>query len=211
MKKRTARSGFKHMKDQELLTFGYTVHAAMDGNAYFATPEPDLATLLISVDDFRTKMEMANRKGSPLDFSLKNDSREVLIELLKQLAFYVNKTARGDLSIILSSGFRPVALPTKSVPPQTPLWVTLSDYRQKGQARLDFEPVDNVRLYEYQYTDEVDASGQVVWPVDVLDTPRSSINVLAPLQKGVEYYVRVRAKNGVGASDWTDPVSILAR
>src|SRR5690606_4269378 len=100
MKKRTARSGFKHMKDQELLTFGYTVHAAMDGNAYFATPEPDLATLLISVDDFRTKMEMANRKGSPLDFSLKNDSREILIELLKQLAFYVNKTARGDLSII---------------------------------------------------------------------------------------------------------------
>lgn len=199
------------MKDQELLTFGYTVQAAMDGNAYFAAPEPDLATLLAAVDDFREKMEAANRKGSPLDFSLKNDSREVLIETLKRLAFYVNTTANGELSVILSSGFRPVALPTKSVPPETPLWVTLADYRQKGQARLDFEAVDNVRLYEYQYTDEVDANGEIVWPTGVLDTPRSNINVLAPLQKGVEYYVRVRAKNGVGASDWTTPVSILAR
>ena len=141
MKKRTARSGFKHMRDQELLTFGYTVHAAMDGNAYFATPEPDLTTLLAAVDDFREKMELANRKGSPLDFSLKNDSREVLIDVLKRLAFYVNTMADGALSVILSSGFRPVALPTRSVPPETPRWVTLTDYRQKGQARLDFEAV----------------------------------------------------------------------
>jgi len=199
------------MRDQELLTFGYTVHAAMDGNANFATPEPDLPTLLAAADDFREKMEVANRKGSPLDISLKNDSREVLMELLRRLAFYVNTTADGSLSVILSSGFRPASLPTKAVPPEMPTRVRLSDFRQKGQVRLDFDAVPEAWLYEYQYTDQVDTGGQVLWPIEAYETPRSSTNILAPLQKGVEYHVRVRAKNGVGVSDWTTPESILAR
>ena len=211
MKKRTARSGFKHMRDQELLTFGYTVHAAMDGNAYFATPEPDLPTLVAAVDDFREKMEVANRKGSPLDISLKNDSREILTELLRRLAFYVNTTADGSLSIVLSSGFRLVALPTKAAPPAVPTRIRLDDFRQKGQVRLDFDAVPEAWLYEYQYTDQLDTSGQIVWPAEAYETPRSTTNILAPLLKGVEYYVRVRAKNGVGVSDWTTPESILAR
>ncbi|SEM43436.1 hypothetical protein SAMN05216436_104194 [bacterium A37T11] len=211
MNKRTARSGFKHLKDQELLTFGGTVLTAVTGNPYFTTPNPGLTVLETALEDFRDKMEVANRKGSPLDISLKNDSRDVLIEVLKQLAFYVNTVANGSLSVILSSGFRVMALPTRSMPPEKPTRVRLTDWLQSGQARLDFDPVKEAWMYEYQFTDALDETALPYWPQESLTTTRSNTNVLAPLTVGNRYFVRVRARNGMGMSDWTTAESIIAR
>src|SRR5690606_782048 len=108
MKKRTARGGFKNIKDNDLLNLGGTVLLAMESNANFTTPDPDLAVVQAAYDDYKLKLETASRQGSPLDKSVKRDSKTALVGLLKRLAFYVNTVADGDLSIVLSSGF-PVA------------------------------------------------------------------------------------------------------
>ncbi len=211
MRKRTARSGFKHIKDNDLLSLGGTVHDAMDGNANFPTPEPTLEDVQDALDDYRAKLQAAQRKGSPLDMSLKNDSREVLVGLLKRLAFYVNTVADGSLSLILSSGFPVVALPTPAQPPAMPLRIRLRDHLQSGQIRLDFDPAPGAWLYEYQYSDQVDGMGGIEWPLGVQTTSRGNTNILAPVTPGTKYFVRVRARNAQGESDWTTPESIFAR
>ncbi len=207
---RTAKLGFSQLRDSELLNLAGTVLAAMRDNTRFATPVPPLTDLETALDDFRTLLEVASRKGSPLDTALKNDAREALAEVLKRLAFYVNTVAEGSVSVVLSSGFQLTAQPTKSLPPAIPTRLKLRDWIQSGQVRLDFDTMPGAWLYEYAFTSELDEQGRPVFG-DVLSTTRSIGNVLAPLRPGATYYVRARSRNGAGFSDWSDPVSIIAR
>ncbi|SEM33189.1 hypothetical protein SAMN05216436_103230 [bacterium A37T11] len=210
MNKRIARGGLKHIKDTDLLNIGNTVEAAMTGNTNFTTPSPALTVLTAANDDFRAKMEVASRKGSPLDKSLKNDSREVLEQVLKELAFYVNKVANGQLSVVLSSGFPVTGQPVKSTLPGIPERVKLADWLQSGQMMLSFDPLPDAWIYEYCYTDQKDAEGNIGW-TEPFTTTRSRNNLLAPVTPGVTYYARVRARNGNGVSDWSLTVSLIAR
>lgn len=210
MAKRNARSGFKHLRDQEVLDLSATVLGAMDGNPNFTTPVPDIADVQDAHDDYAQKLHVAKR-GSQLQVSLKNDAREVLIGLLKRLAFYVNTVADGSLTVVLSSGFRPMGLPTSAQVPNKPERVRLKSWLQSGQVQLIFDPSDGAWLYEYQYTSSTDAAGLPVWPDELLTTTRGNLNMLAPLTPGVCYFVRVRARNGLGYSDWTTPEHIFAQ
>lgn len=211
MNKRIAKSGFSQTKDSDLLVIASTVITAMTGNAFFSNISPDLSDVIAARDDFSQKLEIATRKGSPLDFSLKNDSRLVLEGLLKRLAFYVNTEANGSLSIVLSSGFPISAARQKASPPIIPERIRLSDWRQSGQVRLDFDPIPDAWLYEYSYSRDVNPDGSVNWGEDFYSSPKALGNILAPLVPASLYYVRVRARNGQGESDWSTPVTIIAR
>lgn len=210
MAKRTARSGFKTLRDNDLLNQAGTVLLAMDGNANFPTPVPDMATVQTAFEDYKIKLEAASKQGSPLDKSLKNDAKQVLAALLKRLGFYVNTVADGSLSIILSSGFPPAGMPVRLLPPATPERLKLTDWLQSGQAQVLFDPVAEAWMYEYAMSSEKAPDGGIVWP-EPLTTRKSRGNVIAPVIPGVTYYVRVRARNGAGFSDWSDPVSLIAR
>ncbi|MFB2118447.1 fibronectin type III domain-containing protein [Parapedobacter sp. 2B3] len=210
MKKRTARGGFKNIKDNDLLNLGGTVLLAMESNANFTTPDPDLAVVQAAYDDYKLKLETASRQGSPLDKSVKRDSKTALVGLLKRLAFYVNTVADGDLSIVLSSGFPVAGLPTPLMPPGIPERLRLLDYLQSGQLNLEFDPVEGAWLFEICVSSEKDAAGNIIWPEPFISRSRTG-NILAPLEVGVRYYARVRARNGSGVSDWSEPVSQLVR
>ncbi|SEM22059.1 hypothetical protein SAMN05216436_102270 [bacterium A37T11] len=210
MPTRTARSGFKHMRDSDLLNLGGTVLAAMTANTNFTNPNPALTVLETALEDYRTKLEASSRRGSPLEVSLKNDSRDALLSVLKQLAFYVNTVANGSLSVILSSGFPSSSIAVKSQVPAIPERLKLADWLQSGQMVFSFDPVLEAWMYEYCYADQKDTDGNIVWP-DPLSTTKSRNNLLAPLNPGTIYYARVRSRNGNGVSDWSDPVSLMAR
>ncbi len=210
MAKRTARSGFKYLRDNDLLNQAGTVLLAVDGNPNFPTPEPALPTVQAAYDDYKAKLEAASRQGSPLDKSLKNDAKEVLAGLLKRLAFHVNTVADGSLSIVLSSGFPVSGLPVRLLPPATPERLRLADWLQSGQAQLLFDPVPEAWMYEYAVSSQKEADGSITWP-EPLTTRKSRGNVIAPVMPGVTYYARARARNGVGFSDWSEPVSLIAR
>src|SRR5690606_33182593 len=134
-----------------------TVLLALQGNANFATPEPDLAEVQTAYDDYKAKLEAASKQGSPLDKSLKRDSKAVLAALMKRLAFYVNTTADGDLSIILSSGLPVTGLSNKLLPPGIPERLRLLDYLQSGQFNLVFDPVEGAWLFDICVSKEKDA------------------------------------------------------
>lgn len=210
MVRRTARSGFKYLRDNDLLNQAGTVLLAMDSNANFPAPEPDLPAVQAAYDDYKGKLEVASRQGSPLDKSLKNDAKLELAALLKRLAFYVNTVADGSLSVILSSGFPVSGLPVRLLPPATPERLRLADWLQSGQAQLVFDPVPDAWMYEYAVSSQKEADGSIVWP-DPFTTRKSRGNVIAPVTPGVMYYARARSRNGAGFSDWSEPVSLIAR
>lgn len=209
MAKTKALIGFIKMKDDELMILGNTVINAMTGNVNFATPSPALEVVKTLLEDFSVKLAIARKRGSPEDTARKDESKEPLAEAMQQLAYYVNGIAKGHLSTLLSSGF-PTSMPAVgSIVPAQVQGLKVSDGRQSGQVRLDFDSQGkSVRLYEYCYRTLETPDPE--WS-DRLTTTSSRGNIIAPLNVAQLYEFKVRAVNSKGPGDWSQTVSILVR
>lgn len=203
-----AKINFSRLKDHELLLLVRTVLTAMEGNDNFENPTPVLEDIELLLVDYTNKLTVARKRGSPEDTALKNESRVPLEKGMKQLAYYVNSVAEGVLSKLLSSGFPVGGARSLILTPLRVEGVKLSDGRQSGQIRLDFKKQSNIRIYEYSYR-KVSVSAEE-WS-DRLTTTSSRGNVIAPLEVGQLYEVKVRAINTQGVGDWSQIVSIIVR
>lgn len=141
MAKRYVKIGFSTIKDDELSTLAGTIISAMNENEYFPEPNPLIEDVQTVLDDYRDKLEVSTRKGSPLDTSEKNHAREELEDLLKKLGFYVNHTANGVVRMVLSSGFPLKSERQPLLVPQPPERIKLKDGRQRKQIDLSFDAV----------------------------------------------------------------------
>jgi len=203
-------TSFKIKKDAEILQYALTVVAAMTDNVNFPTPTPTLEEVQTAVADYQEKLAKASQKGSPLDISIKNESKQALAKILKNLALYVNSVGEDSLSVLLSSGFPLAAQPIKGLVPEIPTQLRMKDGSLSGQIRFDFDKVDRAVLYEYCYASIRDAGGDLVWSERQV-TSSSINNILTPVEPGITYYLRLRAVNRNGVGDWCDPVSLIAR
>ena len=86
--------------------------------------------------DYEEKLSEARKRGSPYDTAAKNEAWKVLEDNLTELAFYVNKVAKGNLATMLSSGF-PVSKYRNSVlSPDIVRNLIVTDGRHKGEMVL---------------------------------------------------------------------------
>jgi len=210
MRKERLLLSYTHLTDYELSTLAGRVLAAMTDNDNFPDPAPSLAELEPLVNTYRTRHEIASRRGSALEISQKNESRQLLLEAFKQLAFYINTVSDGSQPMLVSSGLILASQPREVYVPDVPRLLRLRDGRVSGQMRLDFEPVKDAFEYLYTVSDTVDGQGNVVWPDPVLTT-RSKRNFIDPVEPGTTYFARVRARNSKGMGDWSETVSLIAR
>ena len=199
---------FSRMTDDAFLVLVNTIIGAMKENINFPSPVPELEDIESLIDDFTTKLKAARKRGSPEDTALKNESRPILEEAMQQLGHYVNSIAKGQLSTLLSSGFGIVGNTAPALVPKQVESVKLSDGRQMGQVRLDFEKQQDTLIYEYTYRRASEMEED--WS-DRLITTSSKGNIIAPLKSGSYYEVRVRAVNRMGAGDWSQVVKFLIR
>lgn len=206
-----ANLGFQRVSDENLVTLADTVIRAMTDNDSFLDPSPKLEDVEVVKDSFIAKLARARRKGSPYDTARKNEVREDLEKILSQLAFYVNTTADGNLSILLSSGFDISKYRSAILSPKKIEFVRLSDGRNSGQMVLTFERIEKSRLYEYRVSDEKDAEGEIVWGEQVYMTTTSQNNIIQPVTPGRTYYVSIRAINSRGTGDWSEARAWIAR
>jgi len=203
--------GFTRYSDENVLVIAQTVIAAMTDNVNFAEPTPSLIEVGAVMDDFTEKLAEARKRGSPYDTAAKNDSRVVLESSLAELAFYVNKEAKGNLAAMLSSGF-PVSKYRKSIlSPEIVRNLVVTDGRSKGEMVLSFDKLPSILFYEYRYSSEKDEQGEVDWGEELILTTSSRNNLIKPVIPGETYYLSARAVNNKGAGDWSDPVSWMAR
>ncbi|SEN01686.1 Fibronectin type III domain-containing protein [bacterium A37T11] len=210
MKSLKVVSNYVKLNDSDLNTQASRVLQFMTDNANFPTPVPDMAVYGAAVTDYAQKWEVASKGGSAQDVKLKNESRVVLIDLMKQLAFHVNTVSKGTGSMLESSGFRLIAPDRNIGIPHTPERLRLSDLELSGHMRFDFDAVTDAWEYEYTLSSGVDEGGQLLWG-EVQTTTKSRSNELSGLLPGTIYRLRVRARNGRGRSDWSEAVSRMAR
>ena len=95
---------FSHFKDDELLVTGRHIYDSLDGNSNFLGLAGKLPTLLTALDEYEPALAKSIG-GSKLDTSIKNQKREALIDVLKDIGEDVNDEADGDEPKIVSSGY----------------------------------------------------------------------------------------------------------
>lgn len=107
---------FMAFSDSNLSTFTSRVISSITGNPNFTNLSAALAQVVSAQDEFVKLLSLA-QGGSRLQISNKNAAREVLLDALRQAAFEVNYIAKGDHSILISSGFDIYSEAKKAVAP----------------------------------------------------------------------------------------------
>jgi len=213
MRKDKVISNYGEWSDFELSTLAGRVVVAMNDSSaqtHFPSPDPELEVLEGLASDFIAKHEVASQRGSALQISQKNESRAALLAGLRRLAHYVNGIAEGRTSLLLSTGLVLVSAAKRLVAPGVTERIRLRDGALRGQMRLDFQAVKGAWEYEVNVGESVLGDPDMEW-TRTFGTTSSRGNILTDLTAGVIYHVRVRARNGRGIGDWSEPVSLLAR
>ena len=183
---------------------------SMMGNDFFALSGPSLTDYETVVADYRMKYETAAETGGRFAVTAKEMARLRLLESMRRLAIYVNLTANGQPDMLVSSGFILALQPQRWTEPGVPLWVRLLDGPEKGQMKMSLAKVKWAKEYEYQIGIS-GKDGQIIWEEALHRTTNSRRTLIPGLIGGQTYRVRVRARNGRGPGDWSDPVSWLVR
>lgn len=194
---------FARLSDAELDTFAHGVAAALTGNAAFPTPPVALANLQTTIDDFTAKAAAA-QIGGPMDTAAKNNSRQTLLGMLRQLAAYVQMSCNNDEAVLLSSGFEVQSTTRASTPLTQPQSLSLKN-GASGQLVASIDPVRNANMYEGRIKP---SDGDWLTSVFTGDSQHITFSGLTP---GKNYTAQVRALGGqTGQSDWSDPSSHMA-
>lgn len=190
--------------DPQLLTDAQTIVTSMTGNAKYPDPKPPLAGITTAMNEYATAVANAANGGTELT-AIKNARRATLSALLRELASYVHVTCRGDLAVLLSSGYpiqKPSRTPVGVLPaPTTPV---LSLGARTGELTASTSPVPNGYIYNWR---AALASAPEVY-VQTTQTTAAS-DILDGLTPGQIYLVDVNVVGSAGPSDWSDAAQLM--
>lgn len=193
----------KDVPDTEAIQTCTNIKTALTGNASFTTPVPSLTTFGTAITTAQNKLTaalnaQATAKQATAD---KETAMLALVALANQLVAYVDLTAAGDASKILSAGLAVRSAKTpQAVPGQVAnLSVTAGD--NEGSLDVHWDPLGNAKSYEVQKSVDPFTSTSFV----TADTVTKSSVTLAGFTSGARIWVRVRAINSAGKGAWSDP------
>ncbi|MEO6788410.1 MAG: fibronectin type III domain-containing protein [Chthoniobacteraceae bacterium] len=174
--------------------------------ATIAYPTPPFAQTVLDAANkaFDDAVPVA-KAGGPLQTADKNNKRNALIALLRQLAAYVQTRHGDDLAVLLSSGFEAV------VTNHAPAVITVPHIRDilnggTGELIIRVDPMDNIRVFAAQIA--VVGPGGLLGPYLNGGLHNDSRHISLPgLIPGTLYSVQIQAVGGgQRISSWSDAV-----
>ena len=188
--------------DSQLVADTETIVTSMSGNASYPAAAPPLAEVTSAKTDFVTAMANAADGGVTLT-AIKKQKRDALTGLLRELASYVQVACKGNLAVLLSSGYpiqKPQRTPIGVLPAPSNLTVALG--ARTGELDAAAAPLAGAGIYNWRVTTA--AAPNVV--VQSAQTTAAS-NTFTGLTPGVVYNIQANAVGSAGPSDWSDPVA----
>jgi hypothetical protein len=191
--------------DDKLIGTVNDILTGMTGNANYPAPTPTLPEVTAALEEF-TVAKANTAQGGRILTAIKNEKREALVPLVRQLAIYVQANCQNDLAILMSSGFpiqKPQRQPVGVLPPPSKLTVTFGP--RTGELRAVASPVAGAAVYNWKLTTQANPNVVVA---EVQTT--AARNTFAGLTPGVTYTATVSGIGAAGPSSWSEPVSQVA-
>lgn len=177
--------------------------AALTGNAFFTTPTPTLAVITAAADALGTAINKAQDK-SRSSLSAVRDKKRELTDLLRTLGEYVNTTAAGDETKLLTSGFDLYKTPEKHRDPEPVSKLEAIYTNQEGRINLVWERSKKARYYNVWMS----ADGGKQWTM--INTTLSRKLMVEALSSGTRYQFKVVAVNVSGSAPASDIATQVA-
>jgi len=195
--------GFANLSDAELDAFTENVIKSITGNVNYTTPSPTLLVVSAALTAFTTALSAAADGGKQAT-AAKNEARNALLSLMRQLASYVQGACKNDLAILLSSGFDAIDTNRSQTELPTPVLLAINN-GNSTTLTLNVQAVPNAKAYEVRHSSTTN-----VWVPGGAFTQARKI-VVENLTPGTMYTFQVRAVGGTtGYSGWSDPVSHMS-
>jgi len=205
---------FSRFTDAELLLKANSIAAAMTDNPNFPEPWPVQAPAFISIRDAIDLFQIAVQDALNRDTTkilLRDKARETLVHRLLDLVPYVELVAKGDVNILLSSGFdigkeRTHTGSTRIIlGAPTDFWVKRND--KEGELVAHVAKLQGAGGYELQIA-EGDPTVADNWHQYAIFTSGLKM-VITGLTPGHRVSVRVRGFNAAGSGAWSDIATLI--
>ena len=190
--------GFSRLKASVFITFVRNVVTLMTGNANFETPSPALEAITRAANNFASLVEQA-LNGDRIVIKARNAARVVLLNLMRQLAAYVQGHCQDSVAILATSGFENIKPKSPSTIPAVPANPRLSAGRVSSTLIFRFGRDKNVNNFSIQTADD-SAGPWTDWGLS--SRARVVLENLTPLKLK---WARARANGSAGSSDWSEP------
>ena len=196
--------GFTTLSDGNLEAKALSIIDAMTDNANFPTPSPTLSDVSAAITEYSSALAGAKTRDKT-QVANKNIKREALLNLLRDLAAYVNFTANGNKSVIVSSGFDTAKDNASALPIVAPTNFKIAAGMNPGQATTSISGVKGARTYVHQYTlDPI--SDTSVWQSKYVTTRSYTFDGMG---SGKKYWFRVAAIGSGEQIAYSDPLSLI--
>jgi len=193
--------GFNQLTDEEVVTQCFSNITGFTGNLNYQVLPVTLANFSAAVSQFQADITAAG-DGSKKAIAAKNKQRKLVIQMLKQLAIYVETNSNDDLAIVATSGFVPAST-TRGKPqllgqPDNPGLAQGAS----GQMLVTLNRMAGATSYTVR-------SAVVTAGVPGTWTEQTVANLVHPtpvngLTPGATYAFQVRALGSLGFSPWSD-------
>jgi hypothetical protein len=194
---------FKDMSDTEAIQACLNLKTALTGNVNFPTPPvlpPALGTKITSAQAKLTAADNA-QAASKQATADKDAEMDVLKAMAMQDIGYVDLTANGNESMILSAGLPVRSAKTPQSVPNQVMNLSLTTGDNDGSLDAHWDSQNNISTFEVQGSPDPFTSTSFV----TLDTVTKSSTTLPGLPSGSRHWVRVRGVNSAGKGPWSDP------
>ena len=205
---------FNRLSDAELLLKANSIAAAMTDNPNFPEPWPVQAPTFISIRDAIDLFQIAVQDALTRDSTkilLRDKARETLVQRLLDLVPFVELVAKGDINILLSSGFDVGKDRTHTGSTQTslgaPTGFTVKRSDLEGELVAHVAKLQGAGGYELQIA-EGDPTVADNWHQYAVFTSGLKM-VITGLTPGHRVSVRVRGFNAAGYGAWSDTVTLI--
>ena len=197
--------GFTNSPDHSLEELTLSVLGNLYGNPVYPKPPVPEVTLQTALDSF-TAAIAAQAQGGTAATANKNNMRDALIALLRQLASYVQMSCGNNLANLLSGGFEAMSNNRAQTPLDKPSIREIT-HGNSGQLRTRVGPISNAKSYELRFALITPGAPLGPWQNGGLHTDSRSMPI-GDLTPGSSYQIEARAIGGsTGYSDWSDPSS----
>ena len=187
MKTQKISLGFSPLSDADFFEEAKHIFSKMTGNTNFPDPTPKLLEVDAAITAYGTALTAAKELGKD-NVAEKNKARLALTVLLQDLGRYAMFVAKGDVTMLISSGYRLNKMP-QPVHLDIPGNVSISNGPVPGSMEVKVKAVKGAQSYIHQITD-APPTDNTVW---VSVTTGRSRYVHTSLTRGKEYWVRAGA------------------
>src|SRR5207302_5626781 len=196
-------TGFSKLSENDFDNKAQAIVAALTGNANFPTTTPPLATITASVGAYQTALAM--QPGQARDAAVAA-TRTTLSTQLEQLARGLELTPNVTDAMLATTGFDLRKSPASTSDPViAPGNLRLKQTGVSGVVQVMCDAVTRAQAYELQYALDPNAGP---WSDGGTFVSTRGIGMTG-LNRGKDYWARVRAVGPNGPGAWSDPATIL--